>query len=135
MASAPAPGASPGATAAAEEGSESSQAVETAAPASRTTALAGHAAAPGTPRARGTDHARASGASPGAAAAAAIRREGANYRTHTNPSHTHTSPPKPYPPKAAFPTGQTRHVRPPAPERSPPGVTLPQLRRQKELGA
>ena len=100
--------------------------------ASRAMALAGHAAASGTPRARVTDPARASGASTGAAAAAAGGREGAKYRAQTNPDHTHTSPPMPFPPKATFPTGRTRHVRPPAPERSPPGVTLPQLRRQQD---
>ena len=46
-------------------------------------------------------------------------------------THTHTSPPKPLPPKP-FPPGRTRHVRPPAPERPPPGVTLPQLQRQRD---
>ena len=74
---------------------------------------------------------RAHGASPGAAAAAAVGREGAKYRAHANRTHTHTSPPQPFPPKP-FPAGRTRHVRPPAPERSPPGVTLPQLRRQQD---
>ena len=58
-------------------------------------------------------------------------REGAKYRAHANPIHTQTSPPKPFPPKP-FPLGRTRHVRPPAPERSPPGVTLPQLQRQRD---
>ena len=53
-------------------------------------------------------------------------RESAKYRAHANPTHTHTSPPKLFPPKP-FPAGRARHVRPPAPERSPPGVTLPQL--------
>ena len=71
------PGASLGATAAAEGGGESAQGVETAAPVSRATAPAGYAAAPGTPRARGTDPAWAPDASPGAAAAAASGREGA----------------------------------------------------------
>ena len=132
VAPAQAPGASPAATAAAEGGGESAPGVETAAPATCATAPAGHATAPGTPRARGTDPARAPGASPGAAEAAASGREGAKYRPHTNPSHTHASPPKPFPPKAAFPTGRTRHVRPLAPERSPPGVTLLQLRRQRD---
>ena len=64
-------------------------------------------------------------------ASAAVGREGAKYRAHANPTHTHTSPPKPFPPKP-FPPGRTRHVRPPAPERSPPGVTLPQLQRQRD---
>ena len=58
-------------------------------------------------------------------------REGAKYRAHANPTNTHTSPPKPFPPKP-FPAGRTRHVRPPVPERSPPGVTLPQLQRQQD---
>ena len=70
--------------------------------------------------------------SAGAAAAAAEGREGAKYRAHAIPIHTHTSPPKPYPPKAAFLTGETRHDRPLAPERTPPGFTLPQLRRQQD---
>ena len=94
---------------------------------------------PGRPR-RGPQHAAGAGNGPragpdrlaGAAAAAAEGREGAKYRAHANPSHTQTSPPKPYPPKAAFPTGRTRHIRPPAPERTPPGVTLRQLRRQQD---
>ena len=47
--------------------------------------------------------------------------------------HPHPrQPPKPFPPKAAFPAGRTRHVRPPAPERTLHGVTLPQLRRQQD---
>ena len=71
------------------------------------------------------------GASPAAAAAAAVGSESAKYRAHANPTHTHTSPPKPFPPKP-FPPGRARHVRPPAPERSPPGVTLPQLQRQQD---
>ena len=61
----------------------------------------------------------------------AVGREGAKYHAHTNPGHTHTSPPKPFPFKP-FPPGRTRHVRPPAPERSPLGVTLPQLQRQRD---
>ena len=126
-----APGASPGATAAAEESREGARGAEITAPVSRATAPAGHTAAPSTPRARGTDPARAQGASPGAATAAAVGREGAKYRTHASPTHTHTSHPKPFPPKPC-PAGRTRHVRPPAPERSPPGVTLSQLRRQQD---
>ena len=47
------------------------------------------------------------------------------------PHHTHTSSSEPFPPKP-FPPGRARHVRPPAPERSPPGVTLPQLQRQRD---
>ena len=58
-------------------------------------------------------------------------RESAKYRAHANPTHTHTSPSKPFPPKP-FPPGRERHVRPPASERSPPGVTLPQLQRQRD---
>ena len=123
-------GASPRAAAAAEGSWEGARGVSTAAPASRATASAGHAAAPSTPQTRGTDPARATGASPVAASAAAVGREGAKCRAHTNPTHTHTSPPKPFPPKP-FPPGRTRHIRPPAPERSPPGVTLPQLQRQR----
>ena len=125
------PGASPRAAAAAEGSGEGARGVVTADPASRATASAGHAAAPSTPRKRGKDPARATGASPAAAAAAAVGRESAKYRAHANPTHTHTSPPKPFPPKP-FPPGRARHVRPPAPERSPPGVTLPQLQRQRD---
>ena len=125
------PGRLPGAAAAAEGGGEGARGVETAAPASHATASAGHTAAPGTPQTQGTDPARVPGASAGAAAAAAVGREGAKYRAHTNPTHSHTSPPKPFPPKP-FPPGRTRHVRPPAPERAPPGVTLPQLQRQRD---
>ena len=58
-------------------------------------------------------------------------RESAKYRAQANPTHTHTSPPKPFPPKP-FPPGPARHVRPLAPELSPPGVTLPQLQRQRD---
>ena len=124
------PGASRRAAAAAEGSKEGARGVATAAPAIRATASAGHAAAPSTPQNLGTDPARATGASPAAAAAAAVGREGAKYRAHPDPTHTHTSPPKPFPPKP-FPPGRTRHVRPPAPERSPPGVTMPQLQRQQ----
>ena len=53
-------------------------------------------------------------------------RESAKYRAHANPTHTRTSPQKQFPP------GRERHVRPPAPERSPLGVTLPQLQRQPD---
>ena len=93
------PGESPRAAAAAEGSREGSPGVATAAPASRATASAGHAAAPSTPRKRGKDPARATGASPAPAAAAAVGRESAKYRAHANPTHTHTSPPKPFPPK------------------------------------
>ena len=93
------------------------QGAETAAPASHATALT---AAPGTPPARGVAPARAPGASPGAAAAAAEGREGAKYGAHTNPSHTHTSSPKPYPPEAAFTTGR----------RGPSAPRRPSVRRQ-----
>ena len=58
-------------------------------------------------------------------------RESAKYRAHANPTNTHTSPPKPFPPKP-FPPGRDRHVRPQAPERWPPSVTLPQLQRQRD---
>ena len=118
LAPARAPGASPGDAAAAEEGGEGEQGAKSAALASRATAPAGYAAAPSTPRSWGTDPARSPSASQGAAAAAAEGREGAKYRATANNSHSHTSPLKPYPPKAAFPTGRTRHVRPPAPERT-----------------
>ena len=117
------PGASPRAAAAAEGSRESARGDATAATASRATASAGHAAAPSTPRKRGTDPARATGGLPAAAAAAALGREGAKYRAHANPTRTHTSPPKLFPPKV-FPPGRTRHVHARAPERSPPGVIL-----------
>ena len=81
----------------------------TAAPASCATASAGHAAAPSTPRKRGKDPARSTGASPAAAAAAVVGRESAKYLAHANPTHTHTSHPKPFPSKP-FPLGRTRHV-------------------------
>ena len=123
------PDALPRAAAAAEGSEEGARGVATAAPASRATASAGHAATPSTPRKRGKDPARATGASPAAAAAATVGRESAKYCAHANSTHTHTSPPKPFPPKP-FPPGRARHVRPPAPERSPRGVTLPQLQRQ-----
>ena len=153
-------GASPAAAAAADENEEGVRGVATAAPAGRTTASADCAAAPSTRRKRGADPARATGASsaaataakeseegargaaaatpagrdtasPAAAAAAAVGRESARYRANANPTHTHTSPPKPFPPKP-FPRGRERHVRPPTRERSPPGVTLPQLQRQQD---
>ena len=124
-------GASPRAAAAAEGSEEGARGVATAAPARRATASAGHSAAPSTPRKQGTDPARATGASPAAAAAAAVGREGAKYRAQAKPNHTHTSPSKPFPRKP-FPPWRTRHIRPPAPERSPPGVTLPQLQRQQD---
>ena len=114
------------------EGAPGAQRAETAAPAGHATAPADHAAAPGTPPAQGVAPARARSASPGAATAAAGGRQGAKYRAHTNLSHTHTSPPKPYPPKAAFTKGRPRPVRPPAPERTPPGITLPQQQRQQD---
>ena len=79
----------------------------------------------GRPR-RGPQHATKADA-----AAAAVGREGAKYCAHANPTHTHTSPPKPFPTKP-FPPGRTRHVRPPAPERSLLGVTLPQLKSQRD---
>ena len=101
------------------------------APASRATASAGHAATPSTPRKRGNNPARATGASPAAAAAALVGRESAKLLAHAIPSHTHASPPNPFPPKP-FPPGRARHVRPPAPKRSPPRVTLPQLQRQRD---
>ena len=124
-------GASPSAAAATEGSGEGARGVATAAPTSRATASAGQAAAPSTPRKRGTDPALATGASLADAAAAAVGREGAKYRAHANPTDTHTSPPKLFPPKP-FPPGRTRHVRPPAPERWPPGITLPRLQRQRD---
>ena len=119
------------AAAAAEGSGEGSRGVATAAPVSPATASAGHAAAPSTPQTRGTDPARAMGASPAAAAAAAVGREGTKYRAHTNLTHTNTSLSKPVPPKP-FPPGRTRHIRPPAPEHSLPGVMLPQMQRQRD---
>ena len=124
-------GTSQAAATAAEESKEGARGVATAAPAGRATASARHAATPSTLRKRGKNPAPATGASPAAAAAAAVGRESAKYRSHANPTHTHTSPPKQFPPKP-FPQGRARHVRPPAPERSPPGVTLPQLQRQRD---
>ena len=85
------------------EGASGAQGAETAAPAGHTMAPPNHAAAPGTPPAQGVAPVRAPSASPRAAAAAAGGREGAKYRAHTNPSHTHTSPAKPYPPKGRLP--------------------------------
>ena len=79
------------------------QGAETAAPAGRATAPTDHAAAPCKLPAQGVAPARAPSAWPGAAAAAARGREGAKYRANTNPSQTHTSPPKPYPPKGRLP--------------------------------
>ena len=114
------------------EGAPGTQGAETAAPASRATAQTDHATAPGTPLAQGAGRERALGASPRAAAAAVGGRDGAKYRANTNPSHTHTSSPEPYPPKAAFPEWRPQPVRPRAPTRTPPGVTLPQLRRQQD---
>ena len=133
----PAEEATPAAQAAApaappREEAPGAQGAETAVPASRATAPAGHTASPGTPLARGRGPARAPSASPGAAVAAAEGREGPKYRAHTKPSHTHTSSPKPYPPKAAFSKGRPRPVRPPAPTRTPLGITLPQLQRQRD---
>ena len=124
-------GASPRAAPAAEGSGGGARGVATAAPASRANASAGHAAGPSTPQKRRKDPARATGASPAAAAAAAVGREGAKYRAQANPTHTHTSPPNPFPAKP-FPPGPTRHVCPPARERSPRGVTLPQLQRQRD---
>ena len=124
-------GASPAAATAADESEEGARGVATAAPAGRATASAGHAPTPSTPRKRGKGPARATGASPAAAAAAAVGRESAKYRANANPTHTHTSPTKQFAPMP-FSPGRARHVRPPAPERSPPGVTLPQLQRQRD---
>ena len=93
------PGASPRAAAAAEGSGQGARGVATAASASRATASGGHAAAPSMPRKRGKDPGRATGASPAAAAAAGVGREGAKYRARANPTHTNTSPPKPFPPK------------------------------------
>ena len=97
-------------------------------------APARHAMAPGTPQARGTGPAGAPSASPGTATAAAEGREGAKYRAHNKPSHTHTSLPKPYPPKAAVPEGRSRPGCPPTPKRTSPGITLPQQRVVQEGG-
>ena len=124
-------GASSAAATTAKESEEGARGAAAATPAGRDTASAGHAATPSTPRKRGKNPARAADASPAAVAAAAVGRESAKYRTHANPTHTHTSPPKPFPPKP-FPPGRERHVRPPTRERSPPGVTLPQLQRQRD---
>ena len=124
-------GASSAAATAAKESEEGARGAAAATPAGRDASSAGHVAAPSTPRKRGKNPARAADASPAAAAAAAVGRESAKYRAHANPTHTHTSPPKPFPPKP-FPAGRERHVRPPTRERSPPGVTLPQLQRQRD---
>ena len=77
------------------EGTLDAQGAETEAREGHATAPTDHAAAPGTRPAQGVAPARAPSASPGAAAAAAGGREGAKYRAHTNPSHTHISPTKP----------------------------------------
>ena len=114
------------------EGALGAQRAETAVPAGHTTAPTDHAAAPGTPPAQEVAPAWAPSASKGTAAAAVGGREGAKYRGHTKPSHIHTSPPQPYPPKAAFPRGGARPVRPLAPERTPPGITLQQRQRQQD---
>ena len=45
--------------------------------------------------------------------------------------HPH-QPPRAVPPRAAFPTGRPRPICLSAPERTPPGVTLPQLGRQQD---
>ena len=77
------------------EGAPGAQRAETAARAGHATSSTDHAAAPVTPPAQAVAPARAPGASLGAAAAGAGGREGAKYRPHTSPSHTHTSSPKP----------------------------------------
>ena len=86
---------------------------------------------------RGTGAPPAQGASlgqlPGPATAATEGREGARYRTHTQYSNTHVRPPKPYPPKAAFPEGRPPPVPAPTPKRTPMGITLPQLQRRVVL--
>ena len=124
----------------AREAAPAAQAAATAAPPpeeapdaqrAATAAPAVCAAAPSTPQARGTGPTRARSASPGAATPAAEGRESAKYRAHTRPSHIRSSSPKPYPPKAAFPEGRPRPVRPPVPKRTPRGITLPQLTRQR----
>ena len=95
-----------------------------------TAAPASHATTPSTPPARGTGPARAPSASPGTTAAAAEGRKGAKYRAHIKPSVTDVSPPKPYPPKAAFPEGRPRSVRALTPKRTPMADMLPQLQRR-----
>ena len=82
-------------------------------------------------RHEGLGPARNPGTSPGTAIAAAACREGTKYRAHNKPIHTQTSPPKLYPPKAAFPEGRPRPVGPLMPKHTPPGVTLPPLRRRR----
>ena len=74
------------------EGAPGAQGAETAAPAGRATAPTDHSRGTCTPLAQGLPPARALSASLGAAAAAAGGKEGAKYRAHTNPSHTHTPP-------------------------------------------
>ena len=95
-------------------------------------ATASRAAAPGTPPAWETD-------SRGPRAA---RREPpqpwlkARRAPSTTPTPIPATPtpasPKPYPPRAAFLDGRLRPVRPPAPKRTPPGITLPQLQHQRD---
>ena len=111
------------------------QCAGTAAPASRVTAPAGHTVAPSPLPAHRTGPARASSVSPGAAAAAAEGREGTSTAPTQGPSHPQTSPPKPYPAKAAFPKGRPRAIRHPAPPGMSPGITLPQLQQQRERPA
>ena len=124
------PGASPGAAAAAEGGGEGAPGVEIAAPASHATASAGHTAAlarrrrggrtPRGPRAprRGPPQ----------------QQEWARRAQSTVPTPTPPIP-TPAPPSRSPPSPSPRGgngMSAPAPERSPPGVTLPQLQRQRD---
>ena len=79
-----------------------------------------------------TGRARAPSASPRAAAAAAERREGATVPCpHQAKPHQH-QPPEAVPAQGRLPQGRPRPVGPPAPTRTPPGITLPQLQRQQD---
>ena len=121
------PGASPGAAAAAEGSGEGARGVATAAPASRATASAGHVAALRTPRKRGTDPARATGASP----APLQQQQWAGRARSTAPTPTPTTPTpapgKPFPPQALPPGADAA--------RPPPGARALAARRHAAAAA
>ena len=92
-------------------------------------ALASHATAPGTLPARG--QAPCVPRRPRRGPPGLQRKAQSVPSTAPTPSPATPRPaPKPYPPKAAFPEGRLRPVRPQTPKRTPPGITLPQLQRR-----